>query len=596
MEYHVTRKDCHSMIKEKMVYLFYQLNRKTSNKDIQLLSLEFGELLKKIKRNMSNISNVSNETIVANVKYGEKTTMNIYYVYLIFIYKMIAQTRDIEDGKGERTLTYMLIYTMYKYFPVLAVYAIKIIVQPFLYQGNYFPSFGCWRDIAGLCEYIRLCSPNSCYDPLIDTCVDILVDQLQKDYKIYKSKKDSPHKQYKSISLVAKWVPREHKKNDWLYLKIVIEWSKREWNYILNSAKKVVQYNLAVNKCCRKFRKLISELNRELDTFEIKECSQNMHLISPEKINTATFIKKNKQLMDNKNIDMRTFLYSKKYFEGMSDINNNNLAIYGTPNEMNNTCYRIRNIPISYYVKKAFEILEKYPNDTNHDEYHFLNSQWKYMLKYYKNIDNAIPIIDISMTLEDDNREPLYNAIGIACLISEKSSIKKRMIFIHSNHSEWINLSNCENFISMIHEIKYIRDEFFHKGNESNIKECMQLILHSIHSIKMSFFSVEKIVLVVLQNNIHYSHHKYIMNLFSGYLQPHIVYWNVSLEINESLPTEWNNSRITLISGWNPSVINFLSFMDIKSVRNFSPYDTIVNILNNKRYDIMENIFMELAF
>lgn len=574
MEYQVqSYKDNHVIIQEKITFLYYQLCKKKSYENITFLSIEFGELLKKIKKCINIDKN--------------------YIIYLIYLYKIIAQTRDIENGKGERKLTYMLIYTLYKYYPVLAVYAIKIIVQPFLYQGNYFSSFGSWRDISGICEYINLCSPLGQYHPLIDTCIDILVDQLQKDYKILNKKIH-----YKSISLAAKWVPRENKKNNWLFFKIVLEWSKREWNFILSSAKTATQYSLALNKCCCKFRKIISALNRELDTIEIKLCSHKWKCIFPEKINTLTFIKKEKELLNSKkecSQNIKTFLYSKKYFDGWNDKRNdkNNLAIYGVPNEIKTDCYRIRNIPLYYYVKKAFQLINNGLDDS--EEFHFLNAQWKYMLKYYNNITNAIPIINISMTLDDDNREPLYNAIGIACLISEKSSIQKRILFIHSNKSEWINLSNCENFISMIKVIKNTSYELFQKGNDSNIQECMQMILHTINNIKMSNFFIEKIVLVILQNNSYYNCHENIIKLFHNYEQPHFVYWNISNELTEYLPSGHNHPRITFFSGLNPSLVNFLSNMDIKIVRNFSPYDTILNILNNSRYNIMENIFMELV-
>ena len=39
--------------------------------------------------------------------------------YLILLYKMIGQTRDIIDGKGECSLTYMMIYTWYDFYPEL---------------------------------------------------------------------------------------------------------------------------------------------------------------------------------------------------------------------------------------------------------------------------------------------------------------------------------------------------------------------------------------------------------------------------------------------------------------------------------------------
>jgi len=39
---------------------------------------------------------------------------------LSVLYRLIGQTRDIIDGKGEYTLTYMMIHTWYEFYPELA--------------------------------------------------------------------------------------------------------------------------------------------------------------------------------------------------------------------------------------------------------------------------------------------------------------------------------------------------------------------------------------------------------------------------------------------------------------------------------------------
>jgi hypothetical protein len=51
-----------------------------------------------------------------------------YIDYFIFLIKLIIYTRDIFVGKGERDLTYMMIYTLYTQFPILAIYTLKTII------------------------------------------------------------------------------------------------------------------------------------------------------------------------------------------------------------------------------------------------------------------------------------------------------------------------------------------------------------------------------------------------------------------------------------------------------------------------------------
>ena len=65
--------------------------------------------------------------------------------YLSVLYKMIGNTRDILDGKGEYTLSYMMIYTWYKFYPVLAEFALKCFVS--FGDDNIEHPYGSWKDI-----------------------------------------------------------------------------------------------------------------------------------------------------------------------------------------------------------------------------------------------------------------------------------------------------------------------------------------------------------------------------------------------------------------------------------------------------------------
>ena len=44
------------------------------------------------------------------------------------LYRLIAHTRDITNGLGERDLTYAMICVWYRYHPVLAIKALRFIV------------------------------------------------------------------------------------------------------------------------------------------------------------------------------------------------------------------------------------------------------------------------------------------------------------------------------------------------------------------------------------------------------------------------------------------------------------------------------------
>jgi len=609
--------DTHTNFKNSLVSLYYDLTRKDSEEDITDISNKFGELLKCLKK---------------NIKFDKYNQMS-YVFELMILYRLIAQTRDTECGKGERKLTYMLLYNWYQYYPILAIYAVKALVgvefidsekNTFynIYSSEYC-HYGCWKDIKYLCGYVREHSLKGENDSFIDSCVLIIVDQLQKDYKkMSKYVDDTKYKKNARLSLVSKWVPRENSKYGWLFEKIMYEWTLREWPFILKSAKSHHQYSLALTKCTGMFRKILANMNRILDTIEIKQCSRNWSSIFPENINTCNFIRSKNALLNIKNGKIRihknseisedrekcsqnfkNFAYSDKLFENISIAKKNkypngNHDIYGCKTPMRTECSKIRNIPISYYVKKAFELLEN--DNIDELESSLLNRQWSQAIRYFNLMDNIIPIIDISLTFEDLSREPLYNAIALACLICEKSSLTKRIIFVSEGIPVWVNLIECEDFISMIKLLKPLSAGALINKGKTHCIESMKLILECVIKTNMTPDSVKKMTVVILQNKVVVSQHRKIKNMFmcydvnTCYRPPFIIYWNLSEKNVENLPAELKNKHVAIISGYTPSLIDNLCFIGMEYVRNQRPYDFVYNILNNERYLLMEKLFTKI--
>jgi hypothetical protein len=601
--------------------LYYELTRKEREMDMTELSYKIGDLLKSIKQNIQ----------------CERENQIVYVMELLYLYKLIAQTRDAECGKGERELTYMMLYVWYQHYPILAIYAVKAIVGAeindstpetmFHIDSNERYHYGCWKDIKYLCGYIKEHSPNGENDGFIDACVLIMVEQLRKDYKKMEGKqmegKQMKGKQMKGkqmnrnmgISLAAKWVPRENSKYGWLFQKIVHEWSWREWPYILKSPPRYYQYLSALTKCSGDFRKIISKMNTILDTVEIKQCSRNWSSIRPETINTATMIRSKDAFLNMRNgnprvnenaciaVDrdicsqkMEKYIYSNELFDNISiakknKYHNGNHDVYGSQNSKIIKCSKIRNIPISYYVKKAFELLE----GENLKEKELLNRQWREAVCCFQRIDNIIPIIDISLSADDMNREPLYNAIALGCFICEKSSLLKRIIFVSEGTPHWVNMIECDDFISMMKIIKPFTETIcpFVNENCGTYMKSMKLILDSIVSINMSPENVKKLAIVMLQNKRIKNQHRKIKRMFI-YSIPYMIYWNLSTENIEYLPGKMETKGVAFVSGCSQSLLHDFCFVDFDFVRQMTPYEMVFTILNNDRYFFMEKIFTKV--
>lgn len=102
------------------------------------------------------------------------------------LYLMIPYCRDIIRGKGERDVSYRIIYAFYQVFPILAIKAVHLLFH--VREG--LPMVGSWCDIKYFCVFIERYSYYGSTDPLIATMVSIANRNIDKDE-------------------VAKWIPRE---------------------------------------------------------------------------------------------------------------------------------------------------------------------------------------------------------------------------------------------------------------------------------------------------------------------------------------------------------------------------------------------------
>ena len=199
------------------------------------------------------------------------------------LYRLIAHTRDINDGLGERDLTYAMICVWYRHHPVLAIKALRFIVTTV--------GIGTWADIKYLCGYVTQTNdPNA--DLIIDSAVGLMNYQLNVDRIAWNNalvnylqiKRADPETLVTRplgrdvMSFAAKWAPREKSRFGWLFKRMVSQWSQ--------------MFGGNVNE--KSFRKMISMLNRELETVQIKQCAGKWADIGPETVSICTLLRNKK--------------------------------------------------------------------------------------------------------------------------------------------------------------------------------------------------------------------------------------------------------------------------------------------------------------
>ena len=210
--------------------------------------------------------------------------------HAIMLYRLLAFTRDISEGCGERELAYMQLFEWARVDATLAKYALHKFVTPF-HDPNAQKTnpLGSWKDVKGLVAYMRRTMnmrddrDMAAYLAITNFSISMVNDRLAKDVlAFYKDDNESDKDDNESdkdlndkVSFAAKWIPRENKSKKYgnFYERLACDYYKTWLPKDRNA--NPVSYEKAVVKCKIHYRKLISFLNRYLDTPQIKMCDRN---------------------------------------------------------------------------------------------------------------------------------------------------------------------------------------------------------------------------------------------------------------------------------------------------------------------------------
>lgn len=112
---------------------------------------------------------------------------------------LLFHTRNARGGKGEKRLSYDMFLHLYKHYPATASRLVPLFVQ-----------YGYWKDLFLLMELGKNDLSAEHFDGLRSAVIQATAEQLQKDVdalNVYKV--DTEATKHPSLSLLAKWLPRE---------------------------------------------------------------------------------------------------------------------------------------------------------------------------------------------------------------------------------------------------------------------------------------------------------------------------------------------------------------------------------------------------
>lgn len=634
--------DFHPIIKNKIVSLYFNLTRKTEMDAIRELAIEFDSLLdlifKEIRKNIGShieLQKSSNSEIYDKEVDTKKNQLIaeifVLKIYLSYLFKLIAQTRDIVHGKGERDLTYMLISVWYNYLPIPAMFALRLITQNMEKSSvaeldglpELFSSYGSWADIKQFCNYVHTREKDEKKkNVLIDTALGLLNHQLAVDKRNWdKAMDDYINDSTVNImslktrpcgrdimSFAAKWAPREKSKFGWMFDKLA-----EQYCALYLEKDEYIAKNDNIDKKKRYYRKLISRLNRELDTVQIKQCSNRWADINPENVSITTMMKQNKAFMNmnhgrkyrkKKTVNLHSMLSTadddrelcaSKFREFYNDFCDTEFGETETENLRRN---KKTVVSISEYVKKAIQLLEsKSVYKSNEDiglQIQWLNHSWK---KACLNSDPGhsahkgydIPILDISCDL---SASEIHTAIGIAILVAQRSRVPRIMISDHN--PEWIMIQEHDEFTDIVQRIY----TYVNHATDFNITKSFDLIYQSIDSTGLSTNEISRIHFVIITRFVDHSNISWKQLFDDFYIktntEPYMIYWNINEHkmgvhsVNELIEMK---EKMLLLSGGSFVMLEYFNKFGMEGIRKMTPYQYILEILDAPRYNPMGEYF-----
>jgi uncharacterized protein with von Willebrand factor type A (vWA) domain len=558
-------------IREKILQFSFQVTRTKDN----------GTALQVVLRDLL----VRLSTSVLNASLPEK---ELAKGYLSVLYRIIGQTRDIIDGKGEYTLTYMMIYTWYEFYPVLAKFALKCLVD---LGDKKIHQYGSWKDLKYFCEYCKSHGADVQH-PLVQYSIQLLNQQLAKDSVAPVSE----------LSLVAKWMPREKSSFGWLYEALASNF----YPEFVKTAKNPDQKEKAIRKCKTQYRKLLSELNIKIDTTQVKQCGKVWSEIDFNKVTSITLAKQKKAFLNVNKDGTTKYADDQDRVECAEHFKSRIKQAAAGEVEMKG-----KRVGMADFTKQAIDLNNKkkaafspYRTDNTEEEratlqleIDLLNSQWRDNATQTGALGKFIPMVDVSGSMEGD---PLYVAVALGLRIAEKSVLGKR-VMTFSSKPTWVNLEAYATFVDQVSIVKEAE-----WGMNTNLHAAFDTILDSIIQNKLSPEEVQDMVLVILSDmqidagdscdkqslydTIKTKYAATGMRLYGQpFKPPHILFWN--LRSTGGFPSMSNQPNVSMMAGFSPALLNQFCEQGLDAFQSCTPWSVLEQGLENERYKIMGEYF-----
>jgi hypothetical protein len=354
------------------------------------------------------------------------------------------------------------------------------------------------------------------------------------------------------------------------------------------------------------YRKVISSINKKLDTTQVKQCDGKWSEINFDNVTSITMHKQTNSFLNVKKNGKTTRCENSEdrdgckynYEEYLRDVVEGNKKIKGA------------RVSIIDFVKSAIDCGTKnLPCDSSIVT--AINEQWKSNSMHNGNLTEFIAMCDVSGSMSDDNGNPLYSAIGLSIRVAEKSAIGAR-VMTFSERPTWIQLGTADSdtFVKQVNKVHtsswgmttdfYLAIDLIRQGIEDNklpreVAENLALVVFSdmqMNNASSNMGDLSK--RATLFENIKQMFAKMGERLYGEPCKaPHIIFWN--LKKTSGFPSLSTDENVSMMSGFSPALLNVFCEKGIDGLRQYTPWNTLLNSLNNKRYNGFDKVFKHIV-
>ena len=484
---------------------------------------------------------------------------------------LLFQTRNIRGGKGERALAYDMLEALDKKQHALSLALLSL-----------FSHYGCWRDLFKLAK-------NAAFTEAV---MDLVVKQFALDNAALATVGGK-------VSLLAKWAPRE-KSHGAPLAKLL--------------AKRLFPDSLVVSEKLKSYRKMVSALNKHIDTVEIKMCDRHFADIEPSRVPGRALQKYRRAFLN----EASTWQEGKRVQRPGSNERSTEYDRVEAARHFSEHFHKGANGEV--VLKGAdtvfpHEVVEEVYNnqDVSGSEKNLRLGQWLAFVAKAKEggaLKNCLAMCDFSGSMDG---LPKMVSLALGLLIAEVSGTNKILTF--DSEPKWHTFDPKHTLYQKVASIGDIG-----QGLSTDFQKAMDLVLQDIKERRVKPEDVVKDLIVFTdmgwdeacssseqspftgndyRNNVKtkewQTHIQMIRENFRRagedlhgvpFVPPRIVIWNLRAEYSD-FHARADEEGVVMLSGWSPALFKVLQE---KGVEVLTPYAALRLQLDDPMYQPVRDL------